>query len=1164
MTYQASDFVHLHNHSCYSILDGFSKVEDMAKKAKELGQEAMAITDHGVMYGAVDFYRACKKEGIKPIIGCEVYVAPYGRTRFDKQHNIDSEIRHMVLLCKNEQGYKNLCYMVSMAFTEGFYYKPRIDLDLLKEYHEGLIASSACLAGEIPQQIKAGNYAKAKEYALLMQGIFGKDNFYLELQDHGIDEQKKVNAAILRIHDETGIPLICTNDSHYVNPEDWEAHDILLCLQTGKTIDDPNRMRYEPHNFYIRSTEEMIDLFGKYEGAIENTKKIAEMCNFDFEFGTYHLPQFDVPKGFTAATYIRHLCEKGFDERYNGKHPEYREQLDYELNMIDKMGFNEYFLIVSDFVRYAKSIGVPVGPGRGSAAGSIVSYCLYITDVEPIQYNLYFERFLNPERVAMPDIDMDFGDTRREEVVDYVRRKYGADRVAQIVTFGTMAAKGAIRDVGRVLNMPYDDVARIAKLVPNELHMTIAKAMQQVKELQTLYDQDPAVKRLLDIAMKMEGTPRNTSMHAAGVVITKDPVYSYVPLAKNSDAVVCQYNMVLLEELGLLKMDFLALRNLTILDDAIKMVYKEEDHFDINNIPLDDQDVFKMLGDGDTGGVFQMESAGITDVCVKLKPQSIEDLTAIVALYRPGPMDSIPHFIECKHDPSKVVYKHPLLEPILSNTYGVLVYQEQVIKTFQVLAGYSLGQADMVRRAMSKKKMKDIIKEREAFLHGDPERNIPGCIANGVPENVANSIYDEINAFANYAFNKAHAVCYSFIAYQTAWFKYHHPREYMASLLTSVLDTSEKVTMYIGDAKEMGVELLPPDVNHSRSSFTVDGDCVRFGLSAIKNIGVGVIDAMVKERESHGEYKSFEDFCRRAIGLGCNKRVVENLIRAGACDCFEVNRRQMLLMYGTILDNAQDEQKRNVEGQFNMFAMTEDEKQESVQYPDVKDYTQEELFAMEREVTGIYLSGHPMYEYRKDAQSLHAVPIIEVIEDFEKGAEATRYQDKQPVSVAGIISEFEMRHTKKNTMMATFNLSDETGKMPIVCFSATLDKYGYLLKDGEPILVRGRISARNENDIQVACNEVQRLIKKDELEEHAELKPEDEIIWVKIPSITGAAMDTIKDLVERFPGNDTIKVYDETRGKTVAGKCQNTFGLVLALQKALGVENVKTVAAKKS
>lgn len=1134
----------------------------MARKAKEFGQEAIALTDHGVMYGAVDFYRACKKEGIKPIIGCEVYVAPYGRTRFDKAHDKDSENRHLVLLCKNEQGYKNLCYMVSMAFTEGFYYKPRVDLDLLKEHHEGLIASSACLAGEIPKQIMNGDYAKAKEYALLMQEIFGEGNFYLELQDHGIPEQKKANAGILRIHDETGIPMICTNDSHYVNPEDWEAHDILLCLQTGKTVDEPNRMRYEPHNFYLRSTEEMVKLFDKYEGAIENTQKIADMCNFDFEFGNYHLPQFDVPDGYTAETYIRYLCQKGFDERYNGEHPEYQKQLDYELNMINKMGFNEYFLIVSDFVRYAKSIGVPVGPGRGSAAGSIVSYCLYITDVEPIRYSLYFERFLNPERVSMPDIDMDFGDTRREEVVDYVRRKYGADRVAQIVTFGTMAAKGAIKDVGRVLGMPYDSVAKIAKLIPNDLHITIDKALEQVKELQTLYEQDASVTRLIDIAKKMEGTPRNASMHAAGVVITKDPVYSYVPLAKNNDAVVCQYNMVLLEELGLLKMDFLALRNLTILDDAIRMVFKEEDHFDINMIPLDDQDVYKMLGDGNTGGVFQLESAGMTDVCVRLKPQSIEDLTAIVALYRPGPMDSIPHFIECKHDPKKVTYKHPLLEPILSNTYGVLVYQEQVIKTFQSLAGYSLGQADMVRRAMSKKKMKEIVKERETFLHGDPERNIAGCIANGVPESVGNAIYDEINAFANYAFNKAHAVCYAIVAYQTAWFKYHYPREYMASLLTSVLDTTEKVTMYIGDAKEIGVEMLPPSVNHSKSSFTVEGDSIRFGLSAIKGIGIAVINALVKDREENGDYTDLDDFCSRAVKYGCNKKVVENLIRAGACDEFPTNRRQMLMTYEAILDGTANELKKNVEGQIDFFSFGDEPKAAKTNYPDVEEFSKEELFNMERDVTGIYLSGHPMYEYRRDAQNLHAVPIIEVLNDFAEDVETPRFKDKTPASIAGIISDFALRSTKKNTMMARFTLADETGSMPVVCFARSLDRFGYLLKDGEPVLIRGKISVRNDNAPELVCNEVQRLIKRDEVAEHMTNEPAKETIWVKLPSFTGSAMDSIKEIISKYPGSDTIKVYDTARKKISVSTCKNSFELLLELQKAFGMENVVTVAEK--
>ena len=746
-------FAHLHVHTEYSLLDGACRIRDLPKLVKEMGQTACAITDHGAMYGAIDFYRACKAEGIHPVIGCEVYVAR--RTRFDKQHEFDTESRHMVLLCKNETGYRNLSYMVSQAYIEGFYIRPRIDLDLLRAHSEGLIGLSACLAGEIPRRIINGDYDGAKAYALEMRDILGEGNFYLELQDHGIPDQTIVNRALLRMHNETGIPLVCTNDAHYLRKEDAESHDVLLCIQTGKTVDDENRMRYQPQNFYLRSTQEMEELFSGYPDAVENTQRIADRCQLEFTFGKYHLPEFKLPPGYDSPTYLRKLCAEGFQRRYGEEKASYRQQLEYELDMIEKMGFTDYFLIVSDFVRYARETGIPVGPGRGSAAGSMVAYCLHITDIDPMQYQLYFERFLNPERVSMPDIDMDFGDTRRGEVVEYVRRKYGDDHVAQIVTFGTMAARGAIRDVGRALNMTYAEVDVVAKLVPSgpgALHITLDDALKLSKQLSDLYDSDPRVKKLIDTAKALEGMPRHASTHAAGVVITRLPVYEYVPLARNDESIVCQYNMITLEELGLLKMDFLGLRNLTVLDDAVKMVRRHTPDFDMEKIPMDDPEVFRMLTEGRTSGVFQMESTGMTGVCLGLKPQSIEDITAIIALYRPGPMESIPRFIACKHDPKLVTYKHPSLKPILSGTYGCIVYQEQVIKIFQELAGYSLGQADMVRRAMSKKKAKDVEREREAFLHGDAARNIRGCVANGIPEATAQAIYDEIYDFANYAF----------------------------------------------------------------------------------------------------------------------------------------------------------------------------------------------------------------------------------------------------------------------------------------------------------------------------------------------------------------------------------------------------------------------------
>ena len=1029
-------FVHLHVHTEYSLLDGACRIRDLPKLVKELGQTACAITDHGVMYGAVDFYRACKAEGIHPIIGCEVYVAR--RTRFDKQHEFDAESRHLVLLCKNETGYRNLSYMVSQAYIEGFYIKPRIDMELLRAHSDGLIALSACLAGEIPKRLMNGDYNGAKAYALEMRGIFGED-FYLELQDHGIAEQTEVNRGLLRLHNETGIPLVCTNDAHYLRKEDAENHDVLLCIQTGKTVDDENRMRYEPRNFYIRSTEEMETLFAGYPDAVANTEKIAEKCQLEFTFGKYHLPEFKLPEGYDSPTYLRKLCDEGFAQRYGQAKPEYRKQLDYELDMIEKMGFTDYFLIVSDFVRYAKSRGIPVGPGRGSAAGSMVSYCLEITDIDPMKYDLYFERFLNPERVSMPDIDMDFGDTRRGEVVEYVRKKYGDDHVAQIVTFGTMAARAAIRDVGRALNMTYAEVDVVAKLVPagpGALHITLQEALKLSKQLADMYREEPKVKKLIDTAMALEGMPRHASTHAAGVVITKLPVYEYVPLARNDDAVVCQYVMTTLEELGLLKMDFLGLRNLTVLDDAVKMVQQREPEFALSKIPDDDAETYDMISRGQTAGVFQIESTGMTGVCVGLKPQSIEDITAVIALYRPGPMESIPRFIACKHDPKLVTYKHPRLVPILSVTYGCIVYQEQVIRIFQELGGFSLGQADMVRRAISKKKAKEIEKERQAFVYGDAERGIKGCIANGIDEKTAQAIYDEIYDFANYAFNKAHAVSYAVVAYQTAYFKCHYTKEYMAALLTSVLDNSDKVAGYIGECRDCGIALLPPDVNRSSDRFTVEPGGIRFGLVAIKNIGRGFIQSVVREREQGGSFTSLQDFCDRMYDCGdMNKRAVENLIRSGAFDSMGARRSQLLAVYEKVLDGIGNVRRRNVEGQIDFFGMSAaNSTVETVVMPDIPEFTATERMHMEKETTGLYLSGHPMVGYRAAARSSGAVTLNEILEDVSSEEGPTRFADGMPVTVAGIVASSKTRPTKNGTLMAYVVLEDETASMELLCF----------------------------------------------------------------------------------------------------------------------------------
>ncbi|MDY4431145.1 DNA polymerase III subunit alpha, partial [Evtepia sp.] len=910
-------FVHLHVHSEFSLLDGACRIQGLIQRAQELGQTAIAVTDHGVMYGAVDFYKAARAAGIKPIIGCEVYVAP--RTRFDRVHELDDRPRHLVLLCRNQEGYQNLCALVSRGFTEGFYGKPRVDMELLRRYHGGLIALSACLAGELPQRLLNGDYEGAKAHALEMRDLFGADSYYLELQDHGIPAQKEVARSILKLHQETGIPLVVTNDAHYLTRKDAAIQDVLMCVQMGKTVEDPNRMRFETDEFYIKSEEEMASLFPDWPEAVENTVKIAEACNVDFQFGVYHLPEFKLPEGYTDGdAYFETLCRQGFAKRYPNGSEEYKKQLEYEMAMIRRMGFVEYFLIVSDFIGYAKSQDIPVGPGRGSAAGSMVAYCLYITDIDPMKYSLYFERFLNPERVSMPDIDVDFCYRRRGEVIDYVNRKYGSDHVAQIVTFGTMAAKGAIRDVGRALNVPYAQVDAIAKQVPNTLHITLEAALTLSKPLREMYESDPVVQKVIDTAKELEGMPRHASTHAAGVVITRSPVDTYVPLAKNDEAVVTQYTMTTLEELGLLKMDFLALRNLTVLDDAIQLVKAHTPDFSLSAVPDDDPETFRMLSDGKTCGVFQMESAGMTGVCVGLKPKDIEDITAIIALYRPGPMDSIPRFIASKHNPDNITYKHPALVPILSNTYGCIVYQEQVIEIFRRLAGYSLGQADMVRRAMSKKKLKDIQREREAFLHGDPDRNITGCIANGIPREIAESIYDEITDFANYAFNKAHAVCYAVVAYQTAWFKCHYPQEYMAALLTSVLDSQGKIAEYIAECRSLGIRLLPPDINQSGPHFTVTGKDIRFGLAALKGVGRGFTSQVLAERQANGPFTSFPDFCRRLLDSDLNKRVLESLIRAGAFDAMGIRRSQLLDAYEQLLDGLARNRRKNLEGQFDL------------------------------------------------------------------------------------------------------------------------------------------------------------------------------------------------------------------------------------------------------
>ncbi len=1145
-------FTHLHLHTEYSLLDGACRINQLVERVKALGQSAVAITDHGVMYGVIDFYRACKAAGIKPIIGCEVYVAP--RTRFDRVYELDGSARHLVLLCRNEEGYRNLSYMVSMAFTEGFYIKPRIDMDLLREHHEGLIALSACLAGEIPRRLSNGDYEGARAHALEMRELFGEDGYYLEIQDHRIPEQQAVIAGILRLSRETGIPLVATNDCHYLTREDSAMQDVLMCVQMGKLVEDTDRMRFETDEFYVKSEDEMRSLFPNCPEAIDNTQRIVDLCQVDFEFGKYHLPEFKLPRGETDGdAYFEKLCWLGFGRRYPGGGEELKNRLRMEMGVIRQMGFVDYFLIVSDFIGYAKEHGIPVGPGRGSGAGSMVAYCLRITDVDPIKYGLIFERFLNPERVTMPDIDIDFCIRRRQEVIDYVARKYGEDHVVQIVTFGTMKAKAAIRDVGRVLNFPYAEVDNIAKQVPFDPKMTLDKALVLSKGLSDLYNGDERVKELVDMARKLEGMPRNASTHAAGVVITKRPVYEYVPLATNDGQPVTQYTMTTIEELGLLKMDFLGLRNLTVLDDAAKMVQKEIPGFRLEDIPDDDMEVYQMLSDGKTSGVFQMESAGMTGVCVGLKPKSIEDICAIIALYRPGPMDSIPKFLACAQDPSKVTYKHPALEPILSNTYGCIVYQEQVIEIFRKLAGYSLGQADMVRRAMSKKKEKDVQRERQFFIHGDPKRSIPGCEANGIPAPVAESIYDEINDFAHYAFNKSHSLAYAIVAYQTAWFKCRHPREYMAALLTSVLDSQDKVAEYIAECRDNGIALLPPDINESETAFTVSGKNIRFGLAALKGVGMGFTSAVLAERKKGGPFASFPEFCVRMYDCDLNKRVLDSLIRSGCFDRMGAHRSQLLQIYEQVVDAIARDRKKNLEGQFDLFGGGGDSLSvPTVALPDIPEFSPVELMAMEKETTGLYLSGHPMDEYRKQALNYGAVPISAVMAAQEGEDRASPYGDGQRVTLAGVVASVRTKTTKNNSLMAYVMLEDATGAIELLCFSRTLTESGAYLKVNLPVVVTGKVSVRDEKAPQLMVDRVTPL-------SGARTRPaeagEDQVLWIKLPD-GGERFTWLKTLLSMFPGEAPAIVYLADSRRKLQTHCLHHAALLAELRETLGEKNV--------
>ena len=1152
-------FAHLHLHTEFSLLDGACRIDGLMDRVKELGQTAVAITDHGVMYGCIDFYKAAKAAGIKPIIGCEVYVARRGME--DRVHGIDNDPYHLVLLCKDRKGYENLCMLVSEAFLHGFYGKPRVDLAMLEKYHEGLICLSACLAGAIPQYLMNEDYAAAKEYALKLSRIFGQDNFYLELQDHGIEEQRAVNQGVLRLSRETGLPLVVTNDAHYLRKEDAEMQDVLLCVQTGRTVDDENRMRFSTDEFYLKSEEELRELFPNCPEAFENTVKIAGMCNLEFTFHEYHLPSFPVPEGFTNEKYFRKLCYEGFEERYQNPPAEYLERLEYEIGVISRMGYVNYYLIVWDFIRYAKEQGIPVGPGRGSGAASIVAYCLHITEVDPMKYALIFERFLNPERVSMPDFDTDFCQERRGEVIEYVMRKYGADHVAQIATFGTMAARGAIRDVGRALNFTYAETDIVAKKVPTTLHITLEEALKVSPELKEMYDNDERVKKLIDTAKSLEGMPRNTSTHAAGVVITAQPVCSYVPLSRNDETIVTQYTMTTIEELGLLKMDFLGLRNLTVIRDAEQQIQVFRPDFSMDKIPDDDPETFAMLGEGKTQGVFQLESAGMTGVCVNMKASSIEDITAIVALYRPGPMDSIPKFIESKLNPKKVTYKCKELEPILKVTYGCIVYQEQVIEIFRQLGGYTMGQADNIRRAISKKKMKVIEEERKVFVYGDKEKNIPGCVANGISEAVAQSLYDEIVAFANYAFNKAHAVCYAVVSYQTAYLKCHYPRQYMAALMTSVLDSAGKISGYIAECKELGIPVLPPDINRSRDNFTVEGDSIRFGLGAVKNVGHGLIRTVEAKRREGGPFMSMEDFIQRMGEGELNKRAVENFIKCGAFDCFGHHRSELLAVYETMMDAIAATRKKNLEGQMGLFAMLEDEEvSASVPIPKLPERGRAELMAMEKETTGIYISGHPMDDYRLLLKNTHVVPMSSFMDEEQ------HYADDQIVSVAGIVQSVKMKTTRNNSVMAYVSVEDDTAAMEMLAFSNVLSQYGGYLKENSPVVVTGRLSLRDDKDPQIVINRVRPMsdFRRDAVVEPVEepQRPRQQApdkpgtLYIRLDSDKDPRYPKIRAILNMFPGESQVTLFFADTRQRRGTRCALDERMLRELESVLGRENV--------
>ena len=1151
-------FTHLHVHTEYSLLDGSNKIKEYVKRVKELGMDSAAITDHGVMYGVIDFYRAAREAGIKPILGCEVYVAP--NSRFDKElTGGEDRYYHLVLLAENNTGYANLMKIVSRGFTEGYYYKPRVDMEVLQTYHEGIIALSACLAGEVQRYIIKGLHEEAKKAALKYEACFGKGNFFLEMQDHGIPEQKLVNTELLKLSKETGIELVVTNDVHYTYKEDVDSHDILLCLQTGKKLADEDRMRYVGGQYYVKSEEEMKALFPYAWEAVENTQRIADRCHVEIEFGVTKLPKFEVPEGYDSWTYLNKLCSDGLAERYGDEHAPagstgqtLRERLDYELNVIRTMGYVDYFLIVWDFINYAKEHGIPVGPGRGSAAGSIVAYCLKITNIDPIRYQLLFERFLNPERVSMPDIDVDFCFERRQEVIDYVGRKYGADKVVQIVTFGTMAARGVIRDVGRVMDMPYAFVDSIAKMIPNELNITIDKALDMNPEFKSLYSSDDRVHHLIDMCKRLEGLPRNTSMHAAGVVICQKSADEFVPLSRGSDgSIVTQFTMTTLEELGLLKMDFLGLRTLTVIQNAVNMIEKDTGvHIDVDHIDYDDKKVLESLGTGKTDGVFQLESTGMKNFMKELRPQSLEDVIAGISLYRPGPMDFIPKYIRGKNNPDSITYACPLLEPILAPTYGCIVYQEQVMQIVRDLGGYTLGRSDLVRRAMSKKKQAVMEKERANFVYGNEEEGVPGCVSRGIDEKTASGIYDTMMDFAKYAFNKSHAACYAVVAYQTAYLKYYYPVEFMAALMTSVIDNPKKVAEYILVCRNMGIEILPPDINEGESGFSVSGSSIRYALTAIKSVGRPVIAAVVEEREERGPFLNLQDFVNRITDKDVNKRAVESFIKAGALDGLGGTRKQFMSVFSQVMDRTQKDRKNNMAGQLSLFDIVEEEEKEglALKLPDVGEYPKEMKLAFEKEVLGIYVSGHPLEEY----EAAWRKKISNTTADFayDEETQGVRVKDGAKAVVGGLIAGKTIKYTKDNKIMAFLTIEDLVGTVEVIVFPKTYEQSASFLTEDAKVFVQGRVSVEEDKDGKLICEKIVPF---------TELKKK---VWIKFPDMEAykAAEAGLMDTLRESEGKDGIVIYIENpKAKKELPPNQNVEAdedLVNRLQEQFGRENV--------